>query len=294
MNSPYSNWTLDKLYDGYYRFVNSSFDVNPESSDINNLMDKIGATYNECLPALPFFGHKISSAKPISVYRIIPHSVAPSNVEGIKYAPVNKCRLNRCGFNGEQVFYGSPDIETICFENKIREGDLIVIAKFNYNPNGLCESRMYFNHPIYNSLNNGFLKIIKDEALKYGALHGLIVKHLEQIRTQIILSANYLASSYVARNCLYNRESGEMNTCISYPSLANFQMGGNFAITKRAYDTGHMRPEVCVMARFKKFPYIKDNFEILASGTVSLTAPEDIDWVNGKVPEIWNMFEFQE
>lgn len=292
MESPFSNWTLDKLYDGYYRFVNSSFNVNPESNDWEDLMLKIGTVYNDCLPMLPFFAYKVKNVKPISVYRIIPYPEKPLLIDGIKYAPVERCKLNRCGFNGEQVFYTSPDIETICNENKIRQHDTFIIAKFQFNPNGLCESRMYFNHPIYSSLNKGFYEIISSEEQKHGNLHSLIVKHLEHIRTQIILSANYLASSYIARNCLYNPEAGGLNTCISYPSLSNYQMGGNFALTKNAYDAGHIKPEACVFVKLKDYPYIKENMEVVSSGTISINQKEEINWVDGLIPEIWDLFEF--
>jgi len=93
---------------------------------------------------------------------MIPYKEHPKKIEDIKYAPIKYCRLNRCGFAGQQVFYASPDIITICYENNLKVGETFVIGEFNFAPKGLYETRMYYNHQYYSSLNKDF----EDELLK--------------------------------------------------------------------------------------------------------------------------------
>ncbi|MEO5570760.1 MAG: hypothetical protein ABIT08_05855 [Bacteroidia bacterium] len=282
-------WTLEKLYDGFYHILNCDYDLeDPHSRDISYLLREISKIFNVKLPGIPHNGILANSQSFTRLYRIVKWNSLPSLVENGWYPPISYSKLNRCNFNGCPVFYASDDISTALRETQLRVNDKILLGIWHFHHKEVYVFPFISTHiNIPPEIKTKYdLSNLKG---RYSECGIKILMHLEKIKTQLLLSTNMLTSSYISHSIL-NDIQYKNQSCLIYPSHTNFQKNNNFAIHQDVVDQGKVLPMKFYFGVVKDLNFQKEKIIIEMAGEVS--EDKKINWRKLTEDEIKNGPEF--
>jgi hypothetical protein len=271
----WNDWSLDRLYNGYYNILNHNFGNGYNTSN-DVLRKNIHKIFFENLPGIGHITHQeklFAEHIKYNCWRAIkytsnnipqPEPNPPLNISGCSYPPLEKCLIQRCSFAGEQVFYGGEHPLQIFHEMDWQKGDRFVIGNWELRMTDY-QVFLFYTAGVQNIqfANNMVNKFFEELRANISTEHFILYKHWMNISTSLLLSHNRMVSAWISQELLKKE-----NTILTYPSLKFHGLNNNVAIPAKIVDSSNMKLNKVMYCEVEKWQYHQRISRVLMDGTI--------------------------